>query len=78
MIDEEVDVYFEKSDGSYYLESLAKTAVYLSKLYKTDCSMLQSLGKLIEDEIELAIMGTAKAKSEALAAERKNNVRTIK
>ena len=72
-MNEDVEVFFDKSDGSSYLESLCKSREYLK-----DSPLLAKLDEAIALELELAIMGAEKAKSEILKAAPKDNIRPIK
>ncbi len=71
---DDVDVYLDSSNGGCYLESLINTRINLE-----DCPrLLKKLDELIEAEIDLAIMGAEKAKSEILKASKEATVRPIK
>jgi hypothetical protein len=79
MIDE--DFFFDKADGTNYLESLAKTRLYLiSNLSSVkSAKALAELEDVILLEIELAKIGAEKAMSEIRkAAIKENNVTSIK
>lgn len=76
-MNEDIEVYLDNSDSTSYIESLAKTRAHLNNIYKVDCSIMTKLDALLEAEIELAILGAEKAKSEILKAA-KNKVRPIK
>lgn len=56
-----------------YVESLARTRQYL-----VGSPLLGKLDEVIAAEIELAMMGAEKAKSNALKANKENNVTPIK
>jgi hypothetical protein len=75
---DETEIYFNASDSISYLESLAKTKIYLSKIYKGDCSIMTKMDVLIETEIDLATMESEKAKSEILKDNTKKNVTPLK
>lgn len=69
MMNEDIEVFFDKSDGSSYIESLSKSRQYLK-----DSPLLAKLDEVILLELELAKMGAEKAKSEILKAAAKDNV----
>lgn len=72
-MNDETEMFFEKSEGSCYLESLARTRQYLK-----DTDFLKKLDEVILLEIDLAKMGAEKAKSEIMKMTNKDNVRPIK
>ncbi len=57
---EDIKVYMDKYTGGSYLESLIASRRFLSG------QLLTSLDEVITVEIELALMGATKAKSEVL------------
>ncbi len=70
---DDIEIFFEKDDGGCFIESLARSRRYLK-----DTPLLAKLDKLVSYEIDLAIMGAEKAKSEALKKNSKDNLRPIK
>ncbi len=83
MIDnDDIEVYLDQtSDGSSYLESLVRSRMHLAKLPGMQgCAMIKKLEQVIDLELDLAIMGAEKAKSEIIkkAAKEKDNLRPIK
>lgn len=72
MNDDEIEVYMDNSQSSSYLESLARTRRLLA-----DTGLIERLDEVISLEIELALMGAQKAKSEILK-QTKDTVRPIK
>jgi len=77
--DGEIDIYLDNtSDGTSYLESLIKSR----KLLADAPHLLSKLEEVIDLELDLAIMGSNKAKKECLKsnklAEVKDNLRPIK
>lgn len=71
-MDEEM-LMFVNNDSMSYLESLMRGRVHLK-----DTPLLSKLDVVIEAELELALMGAEKAKSEILKANKNNAVRPIK
>lgn len=69
-MNDEVELLFENGIG--YLESLVKCRPILK-----DTPMLKQLDEVITLELELALMGAEKARSELLKAS-KNNIKPIK
>jgi hypothetical protein len=78
MIDEDIELYFDRGDGSCYLESLAKTASTLSAIYSLDSSVMSGMYKVLELEIELATVAAEKARQEVLKDRAKTNIKAIK
>lgn len=77
--DEGMTILFEPEGASgSFIESLAKSKVYLSKIYRFDCSIMTKLDEAIEAELELAILETNKAKSGILKDTTKKNVTPLK
>lgn len=72
-MNDEIEMYFDNSDSTSYIESLAKTRQYLK-----NTSLLTKLDSLIDKEIDLAILGADKAKSEILKKNKEDTVRPIK
>ena len=74
---DDIEVYMDNvSDGSSYVESLVKARIQLEKLPHSE-SQRKMMGKLEEVillELDLAVMGAEKAKSEILKAAAKDNV----
>jgi hypothetical protein len=77
IMNDEIDIFFDKSDGSTYLESLIRSMVY-----NEDSEIASGLKSVVLLEIELARLGAEKAISEAKQAALKEvsgaNVRPIK
>lgn len=71
-MNEDVEVYME--DTGAYVVSLIGTRINL----ETEPKLLAKLDKVIEAELDLALMGAEKAKSEILKAAAKDNLRPIK
>lgn len=71
---ESESIYFEPVEPTNYLESLMCARQHLTK----KSALLAKLDNLIDLELELAIMGAEKAKSEALKEKAKDNVKPIK
>ena len=75
MNEDTMEMYLDGSNGGCYLESLIKCRINLVENTK----LLKKLDILIEAEMELALLGTEKAKSEILKKQCKDNiVRPIK
>ena len=74
---DDIDVYMDMAAGTSYIESLAKANIYLSKLYNCQSPIMNKIGQLLIAEIELAILGAEKAKSEILKSS-ENKIRPIK
>lgn len=72
-MNEDIEMYFDQSDSTCYIESLAKTRQYLK-----DSDLLIKLDLVISAELDLALLATEKAKSEVLKANNTNNLRPIK
>lgn len=77
---DDIEIFFDKGDGGCFLESLARTKIYLSKIYRCDCTIMTKIDSVLELELDLAIMGAEKAKSEIVkaSAKDKDNLRPIK
>lgn len=71
MKDDDIDVFFEQS--GCLLEALIKSRHWLK-----DSTLISKLDELIDLELDLAIMGANKAKSELLKANKESTVRPIK
>lgn len=70
---DDIEVFLDNADsGVSYVESLARTRWYLK-----DTSLIDKLDAVIEAELELALIGAEKAKSEVLKAS-KDNIKPIK
>lgn len=69
-MEDDLEMYFD-STGSF-LESIIKSRKHL------DGKLLNKLDELIDAELDLAIMGAAKAKSEILKKDTDNKIRPIK
>ena len=72
-MNEDIDIYFDKSDSTSFIESLGKTRQYLK-----DSVLLKKLDLVLEAELDLALLGAEKAKSEILKLDKENKVRPIK
>lgn len=77
--DDEIEIYLNNtSEGTSYLESLIKSR----RLLMDAPDLLRKLEEVIDLELDLAIMGSNKAKKECLKsnklAEVKDNLRPIK
>jgi hypothetical protein len=70
---DEIDVYLEPQGSSSYVESLIKSRQWLKDMPL----LLEQLDKVISLELELAVLGAEKAKSEILKAT-KDNIKPIK
>lgn len=75
---DEIEMYLESDSSSSYIESLIKALEKLTKIYKFDAPMVNKLLRLIDAELDLALMGAEKAKSEILKADKTATVRPIK
>ena len=77
---DEVEVFFERTDGSSYIESLVRSRYVMSKTNAINILLAPAIEEVILMELELAKMGAEKAKSEVLksAAKEKGNLRPIK
>ena len=76
-MNDDIDVFLDNgSIGTTYLESLISTRINLESCPH----LLAKLDKVIEAELDLALMGAEKAKSEILKAASKNkdNLKPIK
>jgi hypothetical protein len=80
-MNDEIDIFFDKSDGSSYIESLIRSRVQLSQITE-EIDLIDKLNHLISLELDLSIIGVEKAISEAKKAALKevsgNNVKPIK
>lgn len=72
-MDEDIQMYIN-ADSVSYLESLMKSRYYL----KDSGKILSQLDEVIEAELELALIGAKKDKSELLKNSKDNVVRPIK
>ncbi len=70
-MNEDIEMFLDES--GCYLESLIKSRKHLLPTH-----LLNKLDLLIEAELDLAIMGAKKAKSEILKTNPKDNLRPIK
>ena len=71
-MDEDTEVFFEGS--GCFLESLMKSRKYLADSAK----LLRKLDEVISLELDLAVMGAEKAKSEILKSQSKDNIVRLK
>lgn len=81
-MNEEIDVYLDSS-GGYYLESLIKSRkILLSDPTYIKDTLIFKIEEVISLELDLAILGSEKAKREVLKntklSEAKDNLRPIK
>ncbi len=74
---DDTEIYFDSADGGSYIESLARSRHWLKDCAK-DSPLVIHLDELLFAEIELAMMGAAKAKSEILKKNKDTTVRPIK
>lgn len=72
-MNEDIEVFLDSPQSGSYIESLARTRQYL----KDTVVLASKLDEAILMELELAILGAEKAKSEILKAS-KDNVRPLK
>lgn len=70
---DDIEIFFEKDDGGCFIESIARSRRHLK-----DTPLLAKLDELISHEIDLAILGAEKAKSEYIKKNNKDNLRPIK
>lgn len=91
-MDNDIEMYFEGGAGGSvnYLESLIRSQEYILSrlrgpvdtrtegLKKNDNDELSKLHEVIMAELDLALLGAEKAKSEILKDNAKNNVKPIK
>jgi hypothetical protein len=71
---DEIEMFFDSSDSTSFLESLSKCR----KLLADSASLACKLDAVIHAELDLALMGAEKAKSEILKKDKENTVRPIK
>lgn len=77
-MNEDIEVYLDSSNaGSSYIESLIKSMAILEKLSNGQ-GAIKKLETVISLELDLAILGAEKAKSEILKQTKDNIVRPIK
>ena len=78
-MNEDIEVYLDQtSEGSSYLESLIKSRQFLIQSGGDGSNaLLNKLDLVINAELDLALMGAEKAKSEIVKAT-KDNIRPIK
>jgi len=69
-MNEDIEVYLEPS----YLESLIRSRKYLN----SQGDLIKKLDLVIHAELDLALLGAEKAKSEVLKLSAKDNLRPIK
>lgn len=70
---DDIEVYMDSANtGSSYLESLVKCREHINP------NRLERLDTLIDLELDLAILGAEKAKSEILKSQARDNLRPIK
>ncbi len=69
---DEIEIYFDKEYGGCFIESLSRSRQHLK-----NSPLLVKLDEVLELEIELALMGAQKAKSEIIKKQ-KDNLRPIK
>ena len=72
MTDDVEIILGETGSEACYIESLARTRFYLPG------NLLEKLDAVIEAELELALLGAEKAKSDILKDNAKNNVTPLK
>jgi len=73
-MNDDVEVYFESEIQNCYLESLIKSRRFLADAPY----LIKKLEEVIDLELDLAMMGAQKAKSEVLKTQPKDNLRPIK
>lgn len=74
MSDDSIELYMDSvSDGSSYIESLIKSRIMLDTLKNINPDMKAKLEVVIMAELDLALMGAEKAKSEILKKIVKDN-----
>jgi len=67
MNNDDIEIFFDKSDGSSYIESLIRSRVHLSHITE-EIDLIDKLNHLISLELDLSIIGAEKAMSEAKKA----------
>lgn len=76
-MNDDIEVYLDSATtGSSYLESIIKAYERLSHIHNVESPLIKKITQLIEEELDLALLGTSKAKSEILKAT-KDNVKPI-
>lgn len=70
---DDIEIYFQKDESGCFIESLSRSRQYLK-----NTPLLAELDEVIKLEIELAVMGAQKAKSEIIKKTSKDNLRPIK
>lgn len=77
MSNDDIEVFFDKTDGGSYLESLMRSRLYVDRISSCKAEIRIKLEEVILLELDLAKLGAEKAKSEIIKSE-KDNVRPIK
>ena len=72
-MNEDIEVYLDGGNSPCYLESLIKCRQMLK-----DSPLLARLDEAISLELDLAVLGAEKAKSELLKTTAKDNIRPLK
>jgi hypothetical protein len=72
-MNEDIEVFFDRTEGAGYIESLIRSRVHLK-----DSPLLALLDEVILKELELAKLESDRAKSDLLKSSKENTVRPIK
>lgn len=79
MDNNEIEMFFDpNSQGECYIESLVRSWKILDDSASCPLVMIDKMVEVISLELDLAIMGAQKAKSEVLKSQIKDNLRPIK
>ncbi len=73
-MNDDISMYLDKSDPSSYIESLVRCRALLSN----SPTLLAKLDEVVSEELDLALMGAKKAKSEILKKSKDNILKPIK
>jgi len=76
-MNEEIEVYLPDTGSSSYVESLTNALIKLHKVYNIESKLVKTTEAVLLAELELALLGAEKARSEILKAT-KDNIKPIK
>lgn len=77
-MNDDIELYMDGDSNVCYLESLVKAMTHMSHLHKFDSPIMVKFEQVINAELDLALLGAEKAKSDILKANAKDNVKPLK
>lgn len=77
-MENDIELFMDGGSNVCYLESLVKAMERMSKMLTFEAPEMVKFRQVINAELDLALLGAEKAKSEILKANKDNTVRPIK